>query len=126
VNDGFRVAITTLSSERATELRSRAAAEAGRTPGPESSIAYLGGIRVIRQCRDLSGEISRPDAVLDGTIALTITTAPCHGIQGGSEQIQLNIIGERILGLPKEPSIDTDAPFRDTISLQVRPGDRGI
>jgi alkylation response protein AidB-like acyl-CoA dehydrogenase len=111
---------------RFTAIRARGAAEAGRPPGPESSIAYLGGVRIVRQCRDLSAEIAGPaatlvgpDAPLGGAIAMTITTAPCHGIQGGSEQIQLNIIGERILGLPKEPQVDRDMPFRD---IKILPG----
>lgn len=86
---------------RWTDERARASAA---SPGPEASVSYVGGVRLVRLYRDLLGALAGPDALLSGTpVSDSILTAPCHGIQGGAEQIQLNIMGERVLGLPREP-----------------------
>jgi alkylation response protein AidB-like acyl-CoA dehydrogenase len=107
---------------RLTSVRASAASAAGRQPEAESSVAYLGGVRVLRLVRDVSAQIVGPAATLmapdasdGGDVAMTVMTVPCHGIQGGSEQIQMNILGERVLGLPKEPQVDRDLPFRQLV-----------
>ena len=98
---------------RLTGVRGQAAERSGRSGGGESSIVYLGAVKVVRLYRDLVGDICGPYAMLDGSdVAETITIAPAHGIQGGTGQIQRNVIGERLLDLPREPQVDRDVPFR--------------
>lgn len=51
----------------------------------------------------------------DDTAALAFLNGRIMSIAGGSNQIQRNIISERLLGLPREPSVDGDRAFRDVL-----------
>ena len=109
-------------------LRSRAELEAGKTPGPGGSLGKLAGARIAASYRDLSLAIVGPSSVAgegDGVWAREALTTFSSGIAGGTNEIQRNIIGERVLGLPREPSVDKDVPFRDLLVGSVGPAGSG-
>ena len=100
--------------------RIRADVRAGKAPGPEGSIAKLAGTQLARHVADVAEEIlgARGQAWLPGDQAgrrwsTTLLSAPGKSIAGGTPEIMKNILGERVLGLPKEPQVDRDIPFRD-------------
>jgi hypothetical protein len=57
--------------------------------------------------------LSGPDGTADGLVAEVLVSVPGQSIAGGTDEIQHNILGERVLGLPKEPQVDADMPFRE-------------
>jgi hypothetical protein len=50
-----------------------------------------------------------------GSVQELTLFSPGPSIYGGTDQVQRNIIGERVLGLPKEPGPQKDTPFRDLL-----------
>jgi hypothetical protein len=57
--------------------------------------------------------LTGPDSTMGGVIAEILISTPAISIAGGTDEIQKNIISERVLEMPKEPRTDTDRPFRD-------------
>jgi alkylation response protein AidB-like acyl-CoA dehydrogenase len=98
--------------------RTRAAVTAGKAPGPEGSIAKLAGALLARRTSDLGIAIAGAGGQAwedkrESRWALGVLSAPASRIAGGTDEVQRNIIGERVLGLPKEPQIDRDVPFKE-------------
>jgi alkylation response protein AidB-like acyl-CoA dehydrogenase len=104
---------------RLTGLRARAEAKSGRA-GPEGSILKLGLALLAHRSRDLSmsmlgaeGMLMGDDAREHGKVQRACLSSFAPSIGGGTNEIQRNIIGERVLGLPREPSTDKETPFRE-------------
>jgi alkylation response protein AidB-like acyl-CoA dehydrogenase len=109
-----------------TARRARAAQDQGKPQGPEGSIGKLAASVLARAANQAHTQIAGANAMLsgddswmDGTIAEILISTPAISIAGGTDEIQRNIISERILQMPKEPRTDTDRPFRDVPRNQV-------
>jgi alkylation response protein AidB-like acyl-CoA dehydrogenase len=111
-----------------TNQRVRAQVKVGRSPGPESSIGkvHQGGLnqRVQLLATDLLGmdaiawRATGPDADAGYSASLPyevkgMLRSRANTIEGGTTEVNKNVLGERVLGLPREPDPYQRAPWRD-------------
>jgi alkylation response protein AidB-like acyl-CoA dehydrogenase len=101
-------------------MRNRAEMKAGKAPGPGGSLGKLYGSIIARRFREIAQNIAGPASVAwegedsaEEQLNLTMINSLQSGIAGGTDEIQRNIIGDRVLGLPRDISVDTNVPFKD-------------
>jgi acyl-CoA dehydrogenase len=107
-----------------TGYRSLTKIAKGGIPGPEGSAMKLVSTKLASMVGETATKILGLRGVLvgggapdEGVWANAFLTAPGIHIAGGTDEIMKNIIGERVLGLPKEPQVDKNISFREAKQL---------
>lgn len=100
------------------------AALAGRQPGPEASIRKVmadeHGKHLFDVARDLAGAWgllwdAGPFGQDPGLWTRGFFFSPALTIGGGTTEVQKGILGERVLGLPRDPDVTADVPFNELV-----------
>lgn len=92
------------------------------TTGVEGNLAKLLSSVTTRLARDVACAVLGADAMLwgpdtrtEGKLQEMVVFSPAPSIYGGTDQVQRNIVGERGLGLPREPGDTRSTPFKDLL-----------
>ncbi len=107
-----------------TNARARAARSAGRPPGPESSVGKVHSAELNQRLQLLATDLLGADAAAGPGDASSYPTAlprevqgmlrsRANTIEGGTSEVNRTIVGERVLGLPREPDPWRDTPWRE-------------
>ncbi|MFN0026188.1 MAG: acyl-CoA dehydrogenase family protein [Acidimicrobiales bacterium] len=111
-----------VARQRAMKIHTRDAAagwtaeraSVSRNPGPAGSgakvhktFSFQGRAYLNKDSRGAEGMLASHDGHVE------FLTAPSMSIRGGTDEIQRNILGERVLGLPSEPRVDRDIPWNE-------------
>jgi alkylation response protein AidB-like acyl-CoA dehydrogenase len=111
-----------LAEGRSMTYTMRRAAARGRSgaPGPEGSITKLFGTSYNQRLQNalldaagMHGVAWLPDDDEAALRARSFLRSRGNTIEGGTSEIQRNILGDRVLGLPREPDVSKDLPWKD-------------
>jgi alkylation response protein AidB-like acyl-CoA dehydrogenase len=105
--------LVTMTNQRAAARR-----KAGQAPGPEGSITKLFFSEHTQRMQNLAADLEGPyaqawdeDDRWSKNTAWSFLRVRSKTIAGGTSEVQRNILGERVLGLPKEPELDRTIPW---------------
>ncbi len=108
------------SLEKINGYNTQRAKAGGTRTGGEGNIAKLINAELNRQYREVGNAVIGADGMVmgsatagEGMIQNMTLFSPAPSIYGGTDQVQRNIIGERVLGLPKEPGPAKETPFAE-------------
>jgi alkylation response protein AidB-like acyl-CoA dehydrogenase len=97
----------------ATYTRTELLGYLGQRGGAAAMVLKLFYAQHVKALGELALAVQGPAGALTGPWQDQFLSAPSIRIAGGSDEVQRNILGERVLGLPAEPRPDKTAPFRD-------------
>ncbi|MBT5667110.1 MAG: acyl-CoA dehydrogenase, partial [Rhodospirillaceae bacterium] len=112
---------------RLTRMRSITALSRGREPGPENSIGKAVSAYKRQEISafgmdlmDMAGVLTNPDmAPMRALFQDALMESPSSRIAAGTDEILRNVIGERVLGLPREIRVDKGVPFSDLVNSET-------
>ncbi|MGH9001276.1 MAG: acyl-CoA dehydrogenase family protein [Acidimicrobiia bacterium] len=115
--------VARLTNRRASDMR-----RVG-TPGPEGSVAKLSFAELNQRITELCIDMMGPEgalypvgyamhspgeaAIASGDLRRFFLRARANSIEGGTSEVLRNIVAERVLGLPGDPRVDKELPWRD-------------
>jgi acyl-CoA dehydrogenase len=108
-----------LTVARLTNQRALDKIKAGQAPGPELTTAKIALTQNMTRTAEFVAHVLGPRITADtgewGAYAWNqfVLGTPGMRIAGGSDEVLRNIVSERVLGLPKDPGIDSKTPFRE-------------
>jgi alkylation response protein AidB-like acyl-CoA dehydrogenase len=105
---------------RFLRYRSQTALSQGKRPGPETSVMKLAYAAFMQRMTNAAitiqgptGMLAHPHVPRSGVWTTKFLHSPSLRIAGGSDQVQANIVAERVLGLPGDVRTDKEVAFRD-------------